>query len=139
MRALVVAVTLMSLTACDAGKPAATASAAPTSAPTSSTTAAPADGLVRVADSSLVCMVNDQFMGRPQIPVPVEGRIYYGCCENCKAKLASDTTARTGTDPVTGQPVDKSTAVIGQEPSGKVLYFASEANFTKYAASPRPL
>lgn len=136
MRTLLAAGLLLALTACDAGK-APSASAPP--APVAASTAAPAEALVRVADASLVCMVNDQFMGRPQIPVPVQGRTYYGCCENCKAKLANDATARTGTDPITGEAVDKSTAVIGQEPSGKVLYFASEASFKKYAASPRAL
>ena len=139
MRPLLVIAMLLSLTACEPDKTSATATAAPTPAPTSSAADAPAGALVRVEDSSLVCMVNDQFMGRPQIPVPVEGRTYYGCCDNCKAKLANDKTARTGTDPITGEPVDKATAVIGQEPSGKVLYFASEATFKKYSATPRAL
>src|SRR5690606_36465661 len=35
-------------------------------------------GYDRVADPSLVCMVNDQFMGTPQIPIAVAGRTYYG-------------------------------------------------------------
>ena len=139
MSPVLVIALLLSLTACESDKSSATAPAAPSSAPTSSGTGATAGALVRVEDSSLVCIVNDQFMGRPQIPVPVEGRTYYGCCDNCKAKLANDKTARTGTDPITGEPVDKSTAVIGQEPSGKVLYFASEANFKKYSATPRAL
>jgi YHS domain-containing protein len=95
------------------------------------------DALTRVADLSLVCMVNDQFMGRPQIPVAVEGRTYFGCCENCKTKLATDPTSRTGVDPVTGAPVDKATAIVGQQPDGKVLYFASEDTFARYAATQR--
>ena len=82
--------------------------------------------LRRVEDPSLVCMVNDQVMGRPQIPITVEGRTYYGCCENCKKRLAEDEGARLAKDPVTGAMVDKSAAVIGQDPSGRVFYFASE-------------
>jgi YHS domain-containing protein len=80
-------------------------------------------------------MVNDQFMGRAQIPVAVDGRTYYGCCENCKAKLANDPTARIAKDPVTGEDVDKSKAVIAQEPTGKVLYFANESTLEKYVSS----
>lgn len=79
-----------------------------------------------VSDPSLVCMVNDQVMGRPQIPITVDGRTYYGCCENCKKRLAEDESARLAKDPVTGAMVDKSAAVIGQDPSGRVFYFASE-------------
>lgn len=89
-------------------------------------------GLKRVTDASQVCMVNDQFMGKPQIPVQVEGRTYYGCCPMCKDKLEQQQTIRTATDPVTGEQVDKASAVIGQDPAGKVLYFASEANFKRY-------
>ena len=35
--------------------------------------------LTEVTDPSQVCMVNDQFMGRAQIPVSVGGKTYYGC------------------------------------------------------------
>jgi hypothetical protein len=41
-------------------------------------------GMSRVTDPSQVCMVNDQYMGRPQIPVVVEGRTRF-----------ADTDART--------------------------------------------
>jgi YHS domain-containing protein len=80
-------------------------------------------------------MVNDQFMGRPQIPIEVSGRMYYGCCENCKNRLANDEAARVGRDPVTGEPVDKSSAIIAQETSGRVHYFASEETLKKFSAS----
>jgi YHS domain-containing protein len=89
-------------------------------------------GLSRVADASQVCMVNDQFMGRAQIPVVVGGRTYYGCCPACKEKLEKQPTARTAQDPVTGELVDKAKAVIVQDGSGKVLYFASEDTLRRY-------
>ena len=107
----------------------AVSSAAPSTPPA----AAPA-ALTRVADPSLVCMVNDHFMGKPQIPVAVGGKTYFGCCPMCKEKLEQQLTARTGTDPVTGEPVDKATAVIAQNADGSVLYFASETNFKTYAS-----
>ena len=64
-------------------------------------------------------------MGKPQIPVDVEGRTYYGCCAMCKEKLNQQPAARIAQDPVTGEDVDKSKAVIVQNAQGKVLYFGS--------------
>ena len=79
-------------------------------------------------------MVHDQFMGKPQIPVEVGGKTYFGCCAMCKEKLEQQLTARTSADPVTGEPVDKATAVIAQNADGRVLYFATEATFKTYAS-----
>ena len=39
-------------------------------------------------DAIKVCMVNDQLFAKDQIPVEVEGKTYFGCCEMCKARLA---------------------------------------------------
>jgi YHS domain-containing protein len=89
-------------------------------------------GMSRVTDPSQVCMVNNQFMGKPQIPIAIEGRTYYGCCAMCKDRLGNDPSARTGVDPVTGQQVDKASAVIIQDSSGKVMYFASEDTLRRY-------
>lgn len=90
------------------------------------------NGLSRVTDTSLVCMANDQFMGRAQIPIEVQGRTYYGCCPMCKDRLANQPELRTATDPVTKEPVDKATAVIAQNAAGKVLYFTSEDTLLRY-------
>lgn len=90
--------------------------------------------LSRVEDPSLVCMVNNQFMGRQQIPVAVEGKTYFGCCEMCKGRLASDPSARTAKDPVSGKLVDKASAVIAKRDNGQVLYFESEQNLERYRA-----
>jgi YHS domain-containing protein len=87
--------------------------------------------LTRV-EPSLVCMVNNQFMGRPQIPVTVDGKTYFGCCEMCKGRLNSDPVSRTAKDPVTGADVDKALAVIAKNDVGAVLYFEDEASLAKY-------
>jgi YHS domain-containing protein len=89
--------------------------------------------LTLVTDVSQVCMVNDHFMGSPQIPVLVEGKTYYGCCAMCKSRLESEASARTAVDPVTHTPVDKATATIGKTPSGSVIYFANHDHFDSYA------
>lgn len=125
------------LTACQASRDAPTtgvtvgsaASAAPTAVPRESESA----GLTVVADTSQVCMVNNQFMGRPQIPVEIDGKTYYGCCAMCKGRLQSDAAARTAVDPVTNAPVDKASAVIGKTATGSVLYFVSLEHFQTYA------
>ena len=83
-------------------------------------------------ETKKVCMVNNQVFEKDQIPVAVQGKTYYGCCEMCKERLAKDAAARTATDPVTGKPVDKATAVIAAMPDGKVLYFESQETYEKY-------
>lgn len=126
------------LAACQASRDAPTASSkavestispAPTAVPSPSDSSA----LSIVADTSQVCMVNNQFMGRPQIPVEVDGKTYYGCCAMCRGRLQSDAAARTAVDPVTNAPVDKASAVIGKTAAGSVLYFANLEHFQTYA------
>lgn len=85
-------------------------------------------------ETKKVCMINNQVFEKDQIPIAVEGKTYYGCCEMCKERLAKDAAARTAVDPVTGKPVDKATAVIAAMPDGKVLYFESQETYEKYSA-----
>lgn len=116
-----------------AAAPSAVAASAEPSVAPAETAAGPDGALTLVADRSLVCMVNDQFMGQPQIPIEVEGRTYYGCCEMCKTRLGTDPTARSAIDPVTNRPVDKAVAVIGKTPTGAAVYFETEESFAAYA------
>jgi len=83
-------------------------------------------------DSKYVCMITDQEFAREQIPVELEGKTYYGCCEMCKAKIKNNPQSRLATDPISGNNVDKAEAVIGAAPDGKVFYFESEENLTQY-------
>ena len=82
-------------------------------------------GDIRLVKTDQVCMVNDTVMGKPQIPVAVEGKTYYGCCEGCVERLKKDRSIRFSRDPVTGKEVDKATAFITSEPDGRALYFES--------------
>jgi YHS domain-containing protein len=88
-------------------------------------------GLRKVA-SREVCMVTDRHFGKEQTPVPVGGRVYYGCCAGCKGRLTEDPASRTGRDPVTGRAVDKAVAVIGARPDGSVVYFENDASLASY-------
>ena len=90
--------------------------------------------IIKPLPSSQVCMINNKFMNKEQIKVPVGGKNYYGCCQGCVASLQNNASARTGTDPLTGESVDKASAFIVLKPGSKddVLYFSSESNAKKY-------
>ena len=87
---------------------------------------------IKKVDSKRVCMVNNTLFDKDQIPVAVEGKTYFGCCEMCKGRLSQDASIREAVDPISGKPVDKAKAVIGAKPDGKVLYFESEKTFAQY-------
>jgi len=81
----------------------------------------------------LVCMVNNAYMGKTQIPVPVNGKTYYGCCEMCVGTLNNDETARIATDPFSGKPIDKTEAyIVLVKKEGDVAYFESKENYLSY-------
>lgn len=98
-------------------------------------TVAAAGAPLQRVEPQKVCMVNDTVFQKDQIPVQVDGRTYYGCCEMCKGRLGTDAAIRSAKDPVTGQTVDKAKAVIGATPDGKVLYFENEKTFGSYGQS----
>ncbi|MBO0340685.1 hypothetical protein [Flagellimonas profundi] len=83
--------------------------------------------------TELVCMVNDAYMGKIQMPVPVNGKTYYGCCQMCVKTLNEHDEARTALDPFSKQRVDKTEAfIVLMGMDGKVAYFESEENFLKF-------
>ncbi len=86
--------------------------------------------------NSYVCMVNNKVMHAAQIAVPVNDKIYYGCCQGCVKKLTEDPSSRFATDPLSGEKVDKATAFITLLPGSKqdVLYFKTEINAKNYLA-----
>lgn len=86
-----------------------------------------------VVPNNLVCMVNDAYMGKKQIEVPYEGKMYYGCCNMCKERIPKDAKVRYAIDPYTLKKVDKATAyivLIGDQ--GEVAYFENEANYRSF-------
>jgi len=90
---------------------------------------------LKQVESKYVCMVTNQLYDKEQIPVAVDGKTYYGCCQMCEAKLKEDPSSRMATDPVSGKEVDKSTAVIGASPDGKVYYFENAEDLKAFANS----
>lgn len=90
---------------------------------------------VKQVENKYVCMVNDRYFEKVQIPVPVGNKTYYGCCQGCVETLKTEPDSRTATDPVSGAQVDKAAAVAGALPDGTVRYFESEANLKSFAQS----
>lgn len=94
----------------------------------------PAGKLTKVDSPKRVCMVTNKAFPDDQIPVEVEGKTYYGCCEMCKGRLTSDAKLRTAVDPVSQKSIDKADAVIAADSRGKVFYFENDDNLAAYNA-----
>ena len=80
--------------------------------------------------NNLVCMVNNAYMGVPQLEVPFEGKMYFGCCEMCQERIPKEKTARVAVDPYSLKDVDKAEAyivLVGER--GEVAYFENEKNY----------
>ena len=45
-----------------------------------------------------VCIVNNRFLNSEQIPVPLNGKTYYGCYEGCVNMLNEDSTSHFASD-----------------------------------------
>lgn len=97
-----------------------------------------ADSWLKPVEAQYVCMMNNRVFDKPQIAIEVEGKTYYGCCPMCADKLKNDASLRSATDPVSGNPVDKSSAVIGADPHGVTYYFENQENFHTHASGPMP-
>ena len=84
--------------------------------------------------TSHVCMMNKKYFGSEQIPVEVEGNVYYGCCQGCVSSLKSNRPIRYAKDPYSGEEVDKANSyiVLNSDGSKNVLYFKSAENYSKY-------
>ena len=89
--------------------------------------------------NSYVCYVNNKYMGKEQIPVEVDGKTYYGCCQGCVGNLKSNEKVRLAKDPLTGEQVDKALAYIVLNPNGtsEVYYFKNEKNYQKWKQTKR--
>ncbi len=80
-----------------------------------------------------VCMANNAYMGKKQLEVKFNGKVYYGCCEMCKERIPKDASVRVAIDPYSQKQVDKALAVIAVTgDNGKVSYFENQANYANY-------
>lgn len=85
--------------------------------------------------NDMVCMVNDEYMGKKQIPVVVGATTYYGCCDMCVQRIPNDELVRKAADPLTGEEVDKANAyIVLVNETGEVAYFSSKSNYEAFAS-----
>lgn len=92
------------------------------------------DGEVTLVEARFVCMITNKVFAEEQIRIPLNGKVYYGCCEMCVAKINEREESRYAADPVTGDPVNKADAVIGADQNGKVFYFESTQTLNAFNA-----
>lgn len=86
-----------------------------------------------IVPNDLVCMVNNEYMGKKQFEVEFEGKTYYGCCQMCKERIPKDESVRVAIDPFSKKHVDKAAALIAiTGNNGEVSYFENKATFTNY-------
>lgn len=83
-------------------------------------------------DREQVCMVNDTHFAKKQIPITVDGKTYFGCCESCKNTLKIEEKSRFAVDPLSGKAVDKAVAVTAMKSDHSVVYFENKKNFEEY-------
>lgn len=87
---------------------------------------------VKQVDPKYVCFINKKHFDKPQTEVVVNGKKYYGCCQNCVKQLTADPKARLTTDPVSGKEIDKADAVVGVDKAGNVYFFQNAENLKKF-------
>jgi YHS domain-containing protein len=92
------------------------------------------DGDVTPVQARFVCMITNKVFVEEQIRIPLDDRVYYGCCQMCVAKINDNKESRYTTDPVTGKRVNKADAVIGADESGAVYYFESNETLDAFNA-----
>jgi YHS domain-containing protein len=87
---------------------------------------------VKQVEAKYTCFINKKHFDKPQTEIIVNGKKYYGCCENCASQLTQDPSTRVAIDPVSGKEVDKADAVIGMDKAGNIYFFQSEDNLKKF-------
>lgn len=99
----------------------------------------PAKQSIEPVKHSDVCMVQNRYGIMKMIPVPIDGKTYYGCCQGCVARLKFRPEVRFAKDPVTGKDIDKASAFIVGNPDGTVTYFESRDTAEEFFSSRKSL
>src|SRR5579872_420999 len=89
---------------------------------------------VKQVSSKHICFINHKRFDRALQSVEVNGKNYYGCCQDCLAELKNNPESRMAVDPVSGAKVDKADAVIGVDKNGNIYFFENIYNLHKFRA-----
>ncbi|TVQ81834.1 MAG: hypothetical protein EA357_11555 [Micavibrio sp.] len=91
---------------------------------------------LKQVEGKYLCMKEDRyFEGKEQRPFEMNGKTYHICCLDCAMGLQSE-EVRYATDPVSGNRIDKSEAVIGVDKAGRVYYFETAENLAAFEPDP---
>jgi beta-lactamase regulating signal transducer with metallopeptidase domain len=97
------------------------------------------EALELVVDLRTTCMFANQTLNRDPDQaqnIELDSQRYFIQDEDCANNLQHIPSARLALDPLTGEAVDKATAVIAKYPSNpNIVYFASEANLNAFNSS----
>ncbi|RZT91301.1 hypothetical protein EV201_3115 [Ancylomarina subtilis] len=88
-----------------------------------------------IITDSMVCMLRGDIKSRPTLPIEINSKTYWGCCQNCLGKLMrNENNALFALDPFSGQSVDKADAIIRQDPQNnkRVFFFKSNETYNQY-------
>ena len=92
---------------------------------------------MEIVPANRVCMTQNDVYPREMIPVPHDGKTYYGCCEGCVKGIQDEPEKYIwAIDPISGGRVDKAKAVI-LSVNGKAVYFSSKENAEQFMAQHR--
>jgi len=87
---------------------------------------------LEIVDPSLTCMVKRKLYKKKQDKVLVGGKTYYACCAPCKKALLQDSNSHFALDPVTGEKIDKSQAVLAADAQKRVYFFKDKKTFQRH-------
>ncbi len=88
--------------------------------------------LLKQVEVRFVCMQTNKAFDKEQVPVTIDGVVYFGCCDNCNKTLSSKEESRYATDPVSKKRINKAEAVVGAAADNSIYYFESVENLKAF-------
>ncbi len=88
--------------------------------------------LLKQVEVRFVCMQNNKAFDKEQVPVTIDGVVYFGCCDNCNKTLSSKEENRYALDPVSKKRINKAEAVVGAAADNSIYYFESVENLKAF-------
>ncbi|MGZ2369478.1 hypothetical protein ACXR6G_06805 [Ancylomarina sp. YFZ004] len=88
-----------------------------------------------IIPDSMVCMLGGDIKTKPTLPIEINSKTYWGCCQNCLGKLQrNENNALYALDPLSGESVNKADAIIRQDPQNnkRVFFFKSNETYNQY-------
>ncbi|MBI5643271.1 MAG: hypothetical protein HY954_07325 [Deltaproteobacteria bacterium] len=98
----------------------------------------PASAWLQKVSPNEVNMVTNTFEKKEQKEISLDGKKYYANGEGYAFNLSQNPSTRFGVDPLTNKKVDKASAAIYADASGRVFYFESEDSFNGFLALAYP-